>query len=163
MNIRRGLFRLWVVASLLWAIAIAVVAWLVIDRAPYLSRRTYLYVSKETVLPFRPTDGIVWGADGIGEFVDPYDRRTSDLHGFLQVQMPNNTYLYVPDAVATALLKERGVALSAREQDIFNAHAQQFGIFVLLAVLPSVAVLIIGAALGWAFSGFARTPSRQSG
>ena len=115
MNVRRGLFRLWVVFAVLWVGGAVVAHWSVIDGT---------YRPMKTAPPdFVASNGVeIWKIPEAGAFDDlvPRDPKGRRM---------------VPDEEAYARAVTDGAAA---------------------AILPPIALLLLGAALAWAFSGFSR-------
>jgi hypothetical protein len=98
---RRGLFRLWVVAAVLWAVGAGSAAW-------------YLYPKPE--LDWVPPEVPPWEQ---GEHRDPWERASGS--------------------------KPEDIAQNQREAIVAAA---------LVGLLPPIVVLVVGAAFVWAFRGF---------
>lgn len=160
MNVRRGLFRLWVVAAALWAVAMGLLYWREIT-APYIPLQSFVYKAPGADLPqeLSPFDLVTDGKTGpYFQLTDPFNTR-----------VPGSAYkiIILPNEIKLFLAKSIG---DAETNNIVDDFWTRFGIprdaeiaekrwgtikQALWAVLvPPFVVLVIGGALAWAFSGF---------
>src|SRR5262245_2930208 len=97
MNVRRGLFRLWLVLSVLWAGLVCILLWNEVFY-PYLPKQAYLYYPKDSTYP----KGVNLFAEfDLGHSAEPYFRfinpfRGADLSGdeYQEIRVPNEVSLY---------------------------------------------------------------------
>ncbi|MQW63171.1 hypothetical protein GHK33_10985 [Sinorhizobium meliloti] len=147
MNIKRGLFRLWLVLSIAW---IAFMGYDFYDRikSPYIPLQEYRYVpeTKKFIPHVDETDPMKWM-----DFTRTRDR----------VEFPINVIAYIPSELpgedAHALRRRfHAEFVVPRETEVSTKRREYILELVHAAFWPPVAVFLIGAALVWAFSGFAR-------
>jgi hypothetical protein len=78
-----------------------------------------------------------------------------------KVEFPNNVALFVHNSVPEATLEARAPEFfktyaAPRGEDLTNARLSFWGIALLVAMLPSLSILLLGSLVGWIFNGFAR-------
>jgi hypothetical protein len=145
-NIRRGLFRLWVIFASLMAIG-SVISFAGSIKRPDIPRQGYIIL---------PTDDKFFK---VREGVRPdLDR---DLR---KVEFPNRIDGYIPvadteEAYRRILPRFRAEVVDNREAEIPALRLEAFFEMVSWATIPSAVLLALGSALLWAFSGFKRNPA----
>jgi len=169
MNLRRGLFRLWLVVSVVWALVSVATMWQEFT-SPYFEESKYVYlpegaptpkgVDEFSLLPRADADQeradtIFGNGQAIGHIrkIDTDDRITDD--GYVAIAFPNNLKLWAPKSLD---LTERGKLLDAfmanclapRNAELWHRRFWQLGI----VVVPPAIAFLLGAAQIWAFSGF---------
>lgn len=151
MNIKRGIFRIWVVLSLAWAIAVSAIFFDEI-KSPYLLEKNYLYV------------------EGANKFllIPDHNSRTKMRETMTEVTFPNNVSWFVsspvPDAKMKALIPDfLKTYVEPRRAEIRQKRVERTETAIMAALIPIAMIFTVGAALLWAFSGFSKTPEeRQS-
>jgi len=164
LNIQRGLFRAWVLISVLWVAAFGALAWLFVPE-PSQSRYTYALVfrqdadiseigkmplydlilspSKEKLTPIFTELGL--------RYSNEWDQGVKD--GSLKLfQATDGTTLYLQsglNAQDTAYLEKAFVASQ------WKRDAEIFWYWTALNVGPPIAILALGLALLWVVMGFA--------
>jgi hypothetical protein len=141
MRIRRGLFRLWIVGTAIWAIIVIVItasSW-----NGYLPEQNYLF-------PTTPSGDF-------SRISRTYDSDFTNTHW--EVTFPNNVALHIPVGIAEEIVAKQAPRFSAkfvsprdgerRQQQIEMATSAAGAIIGVPAV-----ILALGSALAWAFSGF---------
>lgn len=170
MNVRRGLFRLWLVASVLWVLVSVAAMWHEFA-SPYFEEIKYVYMPEGAATPKgidnefsllpradadqERADTILGNGQAIGHIreIDPDDTITDDA--YVAIAFPHNLKLWAPKSLD---LTERGKLLDAftanclapRNAELWHRRLWQLGIIV----VPPAIVFLFGAALIWAFSGF---------
>ncbi|MBY5440666.1 hypothetical protein [Rhizobium leguminosarum] len=154
MNIRRGFFRLWLVLSVIWIVAVGLIGWEPIRRDQWWSADPN---------PF--ADSPVRCENATGTANVDYTRRNAPEpwnayrtpgyacwypEGRFRTLFPS--YNAVSHAKLTEMLYQNLGWEQATDSDKFIRTKP----VALFAFVPPVASLIIGAAFVWAFSGFSR-------
>lgn len=147
MNIRRGLFRIWLVAAALWAVWVAIVSWPSIH-TPYMPRLEYRYIKDEN--RFVPRD------EGLTTS-QQFDMLT--LH---PLEFPNNVYLYSPDNPTVGDSKPY---LKVFYETYVQPHDTEFSQkrranlrdALGLAILPIIVSFLAGLTMIWVVAGFRTT------
>jgi hypothetical protein len=149
MNLRRGLFRIWLVMSVIWVaiIGVYVFAW-VMD--PYVSNTVYAFQT---------------GSTEPGKF----SKYSEEARVFLAEAEKVDGRMEAINLGTTGAILYTGrnkseddkrklaeIAHKAHQQAIYEARFLLLRDGGGLALLPPTVLLIIGSALFWAFSGFAR-------
>jgi hypothetical protein len=144
MNIRRGMFRFWVLFSVAWVIGCAVWGYGEMG-SDSLDQRAFMLPSDKD--PVSPVD-----------FWQTYDLKRT----YTQIDLPYEVLLLVHPSVSreTALAHSR--VLTAHQTPVRQAElrGKRFAFFALasgLALGVPAGVLAIGAAIAWALSGFKRS------
>jgi hypothetical protein len=144
MNARRGFLRLWVVASALWFVGVGVVAF---QMPPLLQ-------SAEFVMPDSTS-----GFFKLDNIFEQYTPAFQAVHS--KVEFPNNVTLFVHSSVPEETLKVRAPEFfktfsAPRADELTKARLSFWTTVLLVAVLPSLGILLLGSLVGWIFNGFAR-------
>lgn len=148
MNIKRGLFRLWLVLSIGW---IALTGSDFYDRmkSPYIPLQVYRYIpeSKTFIPHVDETDPMKWLASA----------ETRKM-----VEFPNSMILYIPSQLSDEATKALGRRFQeefvlSRNAEVSAKRQEYIWQLVQAAFGPPIAVFLVGMALVWAFSGFTRT------
>ena len=143
MNVRRGLFRLWLLATVIYSCAVVAVA---ASHWPHeLQQRAFLLSSVEG----EPEDGP-------REWEVPKYQNTH-----YTFQFPNNVTLLVKN-VDEEKVKLRGKAFyeaqsAPRDSELRDVRFNFVGVAAVILLLPPLLLFAFGAALIWAFSGFRNT------
>ena len=140
MNVRRVLFRLWIVAALLWAVFIGSLTWEKIY-SPVLAPRIYVY--------------------------EPETRTFADILQVDDVPHPRTEISFAAEKVTLVLSGNPSHAQAKAIVDVFRpeyvdirhwearlGRLRNIGVALLLHLLPSLLVLGLGALFLWAFAGF---------
>lgn len=147
MNVKRGLFRLWILASVAWSVLIISDNWSGI-KDPYIQEKRYVY---------RPTTQVI-------ELLSD-DEQSKNSRALLmehdQLPLNNRVTLYIPQGVdveaAKPLVQEFArTAPTWRQSDIEEARKARIYATTKSVTLPIFFSFIVGAALMWAIAGFAR-------
>jgi hypothetical protein len=148
MNVRRGLFRLWLVASVLWALGVglfgAIEIWRIFDSKAAWANAPILYpVACDKA---RGAKGIDYEG---GSLIDgPWDRYTC------WYSLGNIRKLYPEYADASDdILGQRLYEAAGRP---LKDRWSYIGLYLMFALIPPAVLLAIGSALVWALSGFRR-------
>ena len=144
MNVRRGFFRLWVVASALWVVGASVVAF---QMFPTLQ-------PAEFVMP-DATSGFFKMDNVFEQFVPAIQA----VHS--KVEFPNNVTLFVHTSVPEPILKAKAPEFSKtysapRADELTKAQFSFWTKALSTAVLPPLGIFLFGVLVAWIFSGFAR-------
>lgn len=152
MSWRRGFFRLWVLAALLWAGFVTLLAWNYVA-SPYVPAKAVLFYAGED----KPRI--------IDQYGSPY-RELDD--GATQGQVVKTaltdrhvlfTQKTTPDASRALLIIRAREAVAAYDAaEASTRRYQSLFVAALTVVIPATFVLLLGAGIGWAISGFRRTP-----
>lgn len=151
MNIRRGLFRLWMVLSVVWAIVVGLIFFDEI-RNPYLPEANYLYVE---------------GANEILKIPD-FNSRYEMRKTMTEITFPNNVSLFTSLADPTEKMKAKVpefliAYVEPRQAETDAKRLAKVEMALSVALIPIAVIFALGGALVWAFSGFSRKPEeRQS-
>jgi hypothetical protein len=147
MRVRRGIFRLWVVASVIWIGIIGSIG--------YHEWRTVSQPVKLYLLPNAASDFYV--VDNIFTRFDPNMEKAHSI-----IEYPHGITLMIHNSVASDVAEvkkkefERDyVAPLSRDYD-----EKRYGTvttYLEAALLPPMVVLAFGAAMAWALTGFRRT------
>ncbi|RWE79205.1 hypothetical protein [Mesorhizobium sp.] len=145
MNIRRGVFRLWVVATLLCAVAMGFLWWDEIEH-PFMAPLTYIYKPDNDTFP------------------DLY-HVTSLPQPRVELQFDYNVTLMVPgnppavdmDHVKSYFTEQH---VETRASEFRQKRLMNIAGWALFTAVPAICVFIIGALLIWAFAGFSRATPR---
>jgi len=142
MNARRGLFRIWIVASGLWIIGVALVAF---QMSPSLPPAEYL-------LPSATSDFFE-----LNSKFNQFDSSFMAIHS--KIEFPNNVLLFVHKDVPKAAMETRAAEFAktypATRGEQLKKLRVNLGIYALLAAfIPSLAVLLAGMLVGWISNGF---------
>jgi hypothetical protein len=149
MNARRGFFRIWIVLAAVFVVAVAISAFEPISKA----------FTSTQFLPVSCTEAR--GSPGVDYAYSP--REPGPWDSFISTTIDTCWYsletirkLY-PEyaelsnrALKEGLLKKGGI--SPPEPWLV------LGVFALIAVLPPIVLLLLGAAVGWALIGFRKSP-----
>lgn len=157
MNIRRGLWRLWIVLSLFWIVSVGMVhrpdtsAWRFWNASAGRSADPAVIEAAD------PRNGgthyVVQWADGRTFKVTPPTGRSITEHGPLEsTEAPAIEGLDEDWALALAVARAHVVRAAQRRLSIDDLKA-----FALMAFVPPVVVLGIGSAFVWALRGFRPT------
>ena len=149
-NWRRGLFRIWVIASILWIGVVIAFGWQAVQD-PYVGSFAFIEGRGDTPWAYSSTEAaaarkakldgtmreisVKGGAPGITYFTTEFDDNA--LTARMEQLAPLMVGFYAAE-------QERN-----RPNTIIGAG--------LAAIVPPIVVLILGAALFWALSGFRRT------
>ncbi|MBB3446425.1 hypothetical protein [Rhizobium sp. BK379] len=154
MNIKRGLFRLWLVLSVLWIVAVGFMSWESIQRDEWWSGDPNVFAD----LPVHCEN-----ASGSAD-VDYYRREAPEPwnayrtpgsacwyseHRFRQLFPSYNS---ISHAKLSEMLYQNLGWEMARSSDKYDRTKSA----AMTAFIPPAFTFVIGAALVWAFSGFAR-------
>lgn len=148
MNIRRGFFRLWVVATLVWIAIVLLISWPT-AASLYLDERNYVITSEQKLV--RLNDSFYWERE-----------KNDNLHRYQVSGNGINATRVFLIAQATFPAEKIAEVISAnrptldRSAEISEKLAQAWGGTLLGAVAPPLVLLILGSALAWALSGFKR-------
>lgn len=140
MNVRRGLFRLWVLWAAIWFVGVAAFTWDSVAN-PHLAYKEYVYLSANNKFHI-VTEG------------SPYSDTT-----LTRFSGDHNTALYIENVVPAS---ERQAIVDRFQADIASKRSAEIGPARLSALagglafttVPSLILLALGSALAWAFSGF---------
>ncbi|PDT05137.1 hypothetical protein CO666_05770 [Rhizobium chutanense] len=157
MNIKRGLFRLWLVLSIIWIAVFVFISWDSIERDEWWSGDPDIYAD----LPV--PCGKARGTEG-----KDYSQRLAP-EPWNTVRNPGSACWY-PERKFRALFpfyngNSHGKVSKMLYDELGWEPAEGGDKFlrtkpvVLAALLPPLLVLAVGSALVWAFSGFARRPA----
>ena len=164
MNIRRGFFRLWLIASVAWVLVATVATWKELFW-PSFAEGNYLYLLEGWPTPKGVTNkffdaelGTTVYRDGKaqGQFreLEPGDQ----IADYSKIDFPHNLVLWMPATLDQAGQKEMVEKFATTYFESRVSEASERRLASLGAILvPPLAVLVIGAALLWAFSGFRKT------
>jgi hypothetical protein len=141
MNLWRGLFRLWVLASGLWLLW-AVVMFEGRVRHPFIGERHYVLTNDIGLLE-----------------LDWPRMETTPLSGHRRVEFPNSVVLYAQDGVTDQRLKDFSQSffvnyVHPRDREIRTKRWDEIRDASIFTVLPILVVLILGLALRWVARGF---------
>ncbi|MER8403385.1 hypothetical protein NKH16_01310 [Mesorhizobium sp. M1307] len=144
MNVRRGLFRLWMVLSAIWAIVVGLMFFDEI-RSPYLQENNYLYVE---------------GAEEIVKIPD-FNSRYEMRKTMTEVTFPHNVSLFTglttPDEKMQARVPRFLIEyVEPRQAEIDAKRRDKVEMALMVALIPIAVIFALGGALLWALSGFAR-------
>ncbi len=175
MNVRRGLFRLWVVFAVLWVAGATIAHWSIIDGSYHPTKRLPDFVSSTGIR--------IWD-DRVSRWDRDEPAGTSEWPKF-QVKVPNGlTYsASAPDEKTMGLaidemMQTSGewtlplsepkpgenpfIGLPSAEAPVGTvafdeaAYWSEVRSGVVTAILPPLLLIALGGALAWAFSGFSR-------
>ena len=143
MRAHRGLFRAWLVLSVIWACTAFAMDWQEIY-APVLPTKNYFYIWD------KPNDPVLV----------PAATNLTMLSGtHKSVEFPYNTILYaanyVPDETLELTAEDFNARFAMARRD--ESQAKQLHAVAraaLLAAVPTVTLFLFGAAYSWAASGF---------
>lgn len=143
MDIWRGLFRLWVLASGLWLLFVGALHWDEV-RSPFVETH-YFAISNRMVLSGMPW--MRWGAE--------------EPQGYTRIDFPNRIVVFAENGIPEASLNEwaRSFArehVSSRDKEISDGRRRAIWAATVIAVIPAVFVLLLGLALRWVANGFRR-------
>jgi hypothetical protein len=143
-SVRRGLFRVWIVIALLWAVFICSLTWAKIY-APELAPRIYVY--------------------------EPDTSTFADLLEIDDVPRPRTAISFAQERVTLVLSGNPSHAqareivdafrpryLDGRHWEAWSVRLRHMGVALLLHAIPSLSLLGLGALFVWAFS---RIPPRE--
>ena len=140
MNVRRGLFRLWIVVALLWAVFIGSLTWEKIY-SPVLAPQIYVYEAETRT------------------FADLF--QVDDVpHPRTEISFPAEKVTLVlsgnPSHAETKAIVDvfRPGYVDVRHWEAGSGRLRSIGIALLLHLIPSLLVLGLGALSVWAFAGF---------
>jgi hypothetical protein len=142
MNIRRGLFRLWLVLSVIWIGAIAaIVGSDAID--VYIPEKNYLWVDKAGQAALLPPTASLYDLD----------------KDHVKVLYPYNVILHVDNSVPPEALRPYNDEImnkyvNPRKAEVRRRQWEAVWLALKLALIPPIIAFGIGALLFWAFSGF---------
>ncbi|MEZ5781184.1 MAG: hypothetical protein R3D70_05995 [Rhizobiaceae bacterium] len=144
MNMRRGLFRLWVLFAGLWALGVGMATWSSVAD-PYLPTERYLYYPDTDLFHVAPATFNPYSDDTLKEL--PY---------------PFNTYLHLQSGMteeqARRLIKRfRAEIIPTREARLPEVRWKNIREGLLFGTVPSVILFALGYAILWAFAGFKQT------
>jgi hypothetical protein len=156
MNFRRGLFRIWVILSVLFAMSVAVVSYKEV-RSEF--EKASLDFSQVSILMLPVDCREARGKSGVD--YDPPDRPwnayTATPNCWYKLLDFRRLYPEYRDlsepALSDKLYGKAGIVLTPARP------WRALGIALAIALAVPLFVLIIGVALGWAFSGFRAMPS----
>lgn len=141
MNWNKGLLRVWLVAALLWAAAVAGYGAVALSGRPVASGLYAYSAAAEAFVPQRlaVTDGLL--EDGVARGV------------IARIDLDDRTTLFAPRALGEERLEE----LTRRFQDEHApVGARALLPWALGALLPPVVILLAGLLLAWILRGFRR-------
>ena len=160
MNVRRGLFRLWLVASLLWVAAITAIGWGEVSKDRWITGDPFWESSALAALPVRCED-----ARGVANVdyksdpaVEPWNRYLSPSNACwydearFRVLWPEYADMKHFD-LSRQLYKSLGWSQTF-EGDRYERTKR----VAIVALAPPLAVLLVGSLIFWAFAGFRRSP-----
>ena len=148
MRVRRGMFRLWVVASIIW---IGIIGYIGYHEWRAVPQPMKLYVLPNATSDFYKVDNIF----------DRFDPALGTSHSI--VEYPHGITLMihnsVPSDVAEPKKKEfERDYVSPLSRDYDEKRFDTGTTYVEAALLPPIGVLAFGAAMAWALTGFRREP-----
>jgi hypothetical protein len=175
MNIRRGLFRIWLVASVVWALVCAATMWQEFA-SPYFQEDKYIYLPIGAPkpegkgiddfaydlmsVPFEDADrerAVTLFRDGqaIGHIREIFSDVAISDDRYVARAFPHNLKLWAPASLDSAELGEllnrfEANYLAPRDTEVMHRRFWQLG----MIFVPPAVVFLFGAALIWAFSGF---------
>jgi len=134
LRIARGLFRLWLILSVLWVVVVAFLAREQFERIDYeeTRRATAGWDQSDRLVGLYPNPS------------DPFTKRCSNVDWPDRERL--NCWKPTPEEVAAQKATASKEAAADRQSTIW--------FLTLLAFLPSAFVLALGSALVWAFRGF---------
>jgi len=142
-NIRRGFFRLWIVASCLWLAGVAVAFWgqTATPRLP-----PKVYVLRDSRADFY-------------ELTNPSDRYDSEIRSsHSSIEFPNNVTLLVHNTVPTSVAAFRGQSFAEqhaiRAKEVSAARLAVLETAVAVGVTPICVLFVVGSMIAWSLSGF---------
>lgn len=145
MNIKRGLFRIWVLLSVVWALFIVADNWSSITN-PYLLKAYHIYeVDTRTYPELTPSRNAELG--------------TKLFTDYTLISFPHEVELYIPDELETAR-RDRVFAVfmssvvEKRDSDINAARWARIWRVLKEIAIPVFAAFLLGSALFWAVAGF---------
>lgn len=146
MTFWKGMFRLWILTTVLWAVLVGLLGWTTVAR-PNLPRRSY-YLRDAQSVPYL-----------LAEAYPSYDwvRNQRELY------LPNSITLFaardIPDAAVTAAQETvTRQASDSRNGEAWVARFKTLGWMLLALVAVSGVVLILGFAVRWVVQGFGFQP-----
>jgi hypothetical protein len=145
MNVWRGLFRLWIVASCLWAMLVALISWRGIYE-PYLPEAAY-ELSSTLEVQWAPHRAYL----------------VSTPPGYTRIQFPNQIVVFASSDIPQSTLNEWAPRFTARYTALRNSQvsAARFSALTnaaMATVLIPLAFLGLGGALRWVVRGFIKLP-----
>jgi hypothetical protein len=176
MNINRGMFRLWAVVSILWALVVGGFAYLEFS-SPYAFPKEYYYVPQQKAkgsifdwnkpfyeTNFQPLTGpnkevfavLDWSIKGEWE-------RNGRIATTTAIQFDDGTLLYVPTEIIDQGQRKAGVKSDGRLiAELFLAQRWQrlfdkVWPWLLGVVLPPILLFFLGLSLIWIIRGFKQT------
>jgi hypothetical protein len=146
MNVRRGIFRLWLVLSYVWLAIVGAMYWDEIQ-LPRLAEANYLYIE---------------GADAF-EKIPEHNSRSELRKTRTQVDFPNNVSLFTTPPQTDDEARSRAARfliqyVEPRNTETWSKRRAKVGLALDVAMVPIGLSFALGAALMWAFSGFATRP-----
>src|SRR5205809_7133465 len=151
MNWRRGLFRLWLVVSALWLIAVVVFFYSQVV-SPYIEPRAYILTDD---LKFFELDNVSDSEDR--DFKAAYQT---------EIEFPNKVTLFAKDDTPKPVLDTQSKSfyeqhVKPREAELTTARRQSLERASATGVLPPLALLLLGLVIGWIVSGFKSTGQKS--
>lgn len=151
---RRGMFRLWVVLSGLWVIVVGVISF-----GPIMN--PYRYVPSEGFLFRDFTNQFQRFSEYSPEYRATVEQKNAGKYDWWSVEVDglDGAVVFIPAGASTRQRDEKLniiVALVKAELDkrTVSARWQGVSIFVGAGLIPPLVLLAVGAAVGWALSGF---------
>jgi len=161
MNYRRGLFRLWVILAVLWIGGVALVS----------GPDVYLEFQKAAAIKAAKAATVTDATKGAtvsrfakyGAVIDDKDVLTFNIQGS-RVRVGNNFFRLSPEE-QQATVDEITSQLKGEAYDKPPSPDPWSSLVSAswIAILPPLTLLTLGAALGWAFSGFRHRADRAGG
>lgn len=167
MNYKRGLFRIWILVSVLWIVGCAGFAYIHYSTA-YPAGRNYQYVIQTKKMPWetdwtKPIYEIAF-APGKGKFPEAFQLIDDKyLDGFNKavnagtkktVDMTNMDTLYI-----SAEYNQNDVAILSDEFEAqwWGRFFSDYKPYAIGAIVPPVCLLILGFLIGWVIAGFRKS------
>lgn len=147
MNIRRGLFRVWIVLSIAWIIAGVALNYQAIAN-PQLPDQ--VYVMKDANSGFFKLDNPF----------DQFDSSFVTAHS-ARIEFPNNVSLFPAKDVSEAVVRAQAAGFferysQPRESELSATRLATLSRSVPLIVGPPLTLLALAAVVGWVVAGFRR-------